>query len=341
MGVGAAFVMPSTLSILTNVFPRREQAKAIAIWAGISGSGAAIGPLASGLLLEHFWWGSVFLVNLPIIAAPSLPGYVLVPKSKDPRRRRSTPSARCCRSSASARSCTPSSRRPTTVGPASSRCCGSVAPPSCSCCSCVWEWRNRHPMLDLRLFQNPRFAVSSGGITLVFFAMFGTFFLLAQYLQGVIGYTPARGRRAPAAVLGRDDGRRPATRRSSSAASAPIVVGIGRDAAGRRSASRRRRCSRPTPTTPQLALTMCVLAGGMALTMTPMTTQLMAAVPATAPGWARRRTTRPASSAARSVSPCSDRCSPASTRRASIGRRPVAGPGPRDRRGRASAASSG
>ena len=53
-----------------------------------------------------------------------------------------------------------------------------------------WEWRNRHPMLDLRLFQNPRFAVSSGGITLVFFAMFGTFFLLAQYLQGVLEYSP-------------------------------------------------------------------------------------------------------------------------------------------------------
>ena len=55
---------------------------------------------------------------------------------------------------------------------------------------CLWEWRNRHPMLDLRLFQNPRFAVSSGGITLVFFAMFGTFFLLAQYLQGVLDYSP-------------------------------------------------------------------------------------------------------------------------------------------------------
>ena len=83
MGVGAAFVMPSTLSILTNVFPARERAKAIAIWAGISGSGAALGPLASGLLLEHFWWGSVFLINLPIIAGALVAGYVLVPKSKD------------------------------------------------------------------------------------------------------------------------------------------------------------------------------------------------------------------------------------------------------------------
>ena len=83
MGIGAAFVMPSTLSILTNVFPGRERAKAIAIWAGISGSGAALGPLASGLLLEHFWWGSVFLINLPIIAVALVAGWVLVPKSKD------------------------------------------------------------------------------------------------------------------------------------------------------------------------------------------------------------------------------------------------------------------
>ena len=83
MGVGAAFVMPSTLSILANVFPARERAKAIAIWAGISGAGAAIGPVASGLLLEHFWYGSVFLVNLPIIAGALVAGYILVPKSKD------------------------------------------------------------------------------------------------------------------------------------------------------------------------------------------------------------------------------------------------------------------
>ena len=67
MGLAAAFVMPATLSILTNVFPADERPKAIAVWAGIAGGGAAIGPVASGFLLEHFWWGSVFLVNVPVI----------------------------------------------------------------------------------------------------------------------------------------------------------------------------------------------------------------------------------------------------------------------------------
>ena len=117
MGIGAAFVMPSTLSILTNVFPARERAKAIAIWAGISGSGAALGPIASGLLLEHFWWGSVFLVNLPIIAVALVAGWVLVPKSKDSHGDAARPGRRAAVDRRPrARSSTPSSRARTTAG---------------------------------------------------------------------------------------------------------------------------------------------------------------------------------------------------------------------------------
>src|SRR3546814_14329395 len=84
MGLGAAFVMPSTLSSLTNVFPAHERAKAIAVWAGISGGGAAIGPVASGFLLEHFWWGSVFLVNVLLMVGAAIAGRVLLPTSRDP-----------------------------------------------------------------------------------------------------------------------------------------------------------------------------------------------------------------------------------------------------------------
>src|ERR1043165_884754 len=91
MGIGAALIMPSTLSILTNVFPPHERTKAIAIWAGIAGGGAAIGPIASGFLLEHFWWGSVFLVNVPIILGALVAGKILLPTSRDPEQGRLDP----------------------------------------------------------------------------------------------------------------------------------------------------------------------------------------------------------------------------------------------------------
>src|ERR1041385_7783056 len=85
MGIGAAMIMPATLSIVANVFPPQERARAIAIWAGFAGAGVSIGPPLSGFLLDHFWFGSVFLINVPIIAVALLAGAFLVPSSRDPR----------------------------------------------------------------------------------------------------------------------------------------------------------------------------------------------------------------------------------------------------------------
>ena len=277
MGVGAAFVMPSTLSILSNVFPSRERAKAIAIWAGISGSGAAIGPVASGFLLEHFWWGSVFLVNLPIIAAAIVAGWLLVPKSKD----------------ASESPLDPVGALLSIVG-LSALVYAIIEGPHHGWLTAesavwfggaaffllafgFWEWRNRHPMLDLRLFQNPRFAVSSGGITLVFFAMFGAFFMLAQYLQGVIGYSPlgASVRMLPFSVVMMVVAPNTPKLVGRLGANRLGAIGLGFVVVGMIGTS----FYEVDTAYWQLALTMCVLAAGMALTMTPMTTQLMAAVP--------------------------------------------------------------
>ena len=91
MGIGGALIMPSTLSILTNVFPAEERAKAIGIWAAVAGLGIAIGPVGGGWLIEHFDWSSVFLVNLPIVALALAAAPSLVPESRDPKKSRLDP----------------------------------------------------------------------------------------------------------------------------------------------------------------------------------------------------------------------------------------------------------
>ena len=85
MGIGAAFIMPTTLSVLTNVFPAEERPKAIGIWAAVAGIGVAIGPITGGALLEHFEWASVFVVNLPVVVVGVAAALWLVPESKDPK----------------------------------------------------------------------------------------------------------------------------------------------------------------------------------------------------------------------------------------------------------------
>jgi EmrB/QacA subfamily drug resistance transporter len=188
MGIGAAFVMPATLSILTNVFPPHERGKAIAIWAGISGAGAAVGPVASGFLLQHFAWGSVFLVNVPIIAIALVAGYILLPKSRDPHPEGLDPIGALL-----------------SIAGLGSLVYAIIEAPDRGWASAdslmwfgiavviiaaflMWELRNTTPMLNLRYFLDPRFGVAAGVITLLFFGMFGFFFLLTQYFQLVLGY---------------------------------------------------------------------------------------------------------------------------------------------------------
>ena len=190
MGIGGAFIMPATLSIITNVFPTRERGKAIGIWAATAGLGAALGPLTGGFLLEHFYWGSVFLVNLPIVIFGLVAGVFLIPDSKDPSAPRLDPIGAVL----------------SIVGLALVLFSIIEAPrngwtdPVTVVCFLVgaavlagfawWELHSSHPMLDFNFFRNPRFSAASSAITLTFFAMFGSLFLFSQYLQFVLGYTP-------------------------------------------------------------------------------------------------------------------------------------------------------
>jgi MFS transporter, DHA2 family, integral membrane protein len=190
MGVGAALIMPATLSILTAVFPPVERGRAIAIWAGLAGAGAAIGPITSGWLLEHFWWGSVFLVNLPVVAIALAAGRRLVPDSRDPARSPLDPVGAVLSMAGLGALLYAIIEAPNHGWTGSTTLVFGAAGLAVLGGFAAWELRSTHPMLDLRYFRNPLFSSACAAITMVFFAMFGSFFLLTQYFQLVLGYEP-------------------------------------------------------------------------------------------------------------------------------------------------------
>ncbi|MEZ4524190.1 MAG: DHA2 family efflux MFS transporter permease subunit [Thermomicrobiales bacterium] len=190
MGIGGALIMPATLSILVNVFPREERAKAIAIWSAVAGVGVPLGPVVGGWLLDHFWWGSIFLVNVPIIIGAMVAGFWLVPESKDEDAAGiDIPGGILSIAGLTAllygiiEAPDTGWLDPMTLaafGIAAVLLAGFIA----------WEVRTPEPMLRIDFFRNMRFTAGAASISLVFFALFGSIFLLTQYLQFVIGYTP-------------------------------------------------------------------------------------------------------------------------------------------------------
>jgi EmrB/QacA subfamily drug resistance transporter len=189
MGVGGAFIMPSTLSILTATFPAHERGKAIGIWSGVSGIGIAIGPVAGGWLIEHANWSWIFLVNVPIVAVALVAGRFLVPESRDEAEPKLDPRGfvlSFVSLSALVWGLIEAPSRGWTDGPV----LGAFAFAVLMLAAFVaWERRAPAPMLDLQLFRNPRFSASSSAISLAFFALFGVIFFLTQYLQEVRGYS--------------------------------------------------------------------------------------------------------------------------------------------------------
>ena len=190
MGIGGALIMPATLSIITNVFPPRERGRAIGVWAGTAGIGVALGPLTGGFLLEHFYWGSIFLVNLPIVVFGVAAGFLLIPTSKDPSAPRLDPVGAGLSITALMTIVYALIEAPDR-GWTAPRTLGVLVGGFALLGVFIWwERRSDHPMLDVSFFRNPRFSAANVAITLTFFAMFGSIFLLTQYLQFTKGYTP-------------------------------------------------------------------------------------------------------------------------------------------------------
>ena len=279
MGVGAALIMPATLSLITNLFTDpRERGRAIGVWAGVSGLGIAIGPLLGGYLLEHFSWHSVFLVNIPVTLVALPAGYFLLPNS---------------------RSATPSPIDPVgavlsivglgtlvyaiieapAVGWADPEVLGSFAVAAVVLGTFVWwQLRSEHPMLDVRFFQDRRFTAASLAVTMVFFALFGSMFVITQYMQYVLGYSPLQAgiRSMPLALSLMVVG--PISARIVERLGTKVVVafGMGLVATGLALAST------ATPELgylPRIFPAQILMGAGIALAMAPATESIMGSLP--------------------------------------------------------------
>ncbi|AXG77509.1 MFS transporter [Streptomyces paludis] len=190
MGFGAAFVMPATLSVLMNVFERDEQPKAIGIWAGSVGLGIAIGPITGGVLLEHFWWGSIFLVNVPVAIVALIAMVLLVPDSRDPAPGRLDPLGVLLSIVGLVLLVYGIIRGGELADFTGAGVLVPVLGGLAVLALFVWhEKRSDHPALDVSYFRKPAFSAAVAAIALVFFALMGVTFFSAFYLQSVRGYS--------------------------------------------------------------------------------------------------------------------------------------------------------
>jgi EmrB/QacA subfamily drug resistance transporter len=278
MGVGAALIMPATLSILTNVFTdTRERAIAIGIWAGVAGVAVALGPVTGGFLLDHFWWGSVFIVNVPIVVAAIVAAAVLVPRSRSSIARRIDWVGAALSVVALGTLVWSIIEAPSTGWTSTTIVAGFTVAAGALALFVWWERRVDEPMLPVRFFRNPRFTAASLTVTLVFFSLFGFVFLATQYLQFVLGYTPLQAgvRTLPFAVammvtapVSSRIVERLGTKRV-------VVAGMLMFAAGLVVAS----TSTVTSGYGRIAIAMLLMGAGMGLAVAPATDSIMGSLP--------------------------------------------------------------
>ena len=278
MGIGGAFIMPATLSILTNVFTdAKERAKAIAIWAGCSGLGVALGPVTGGWLLEHFSWGSVFLVNIPVLLLAIVGAMLIVPTSKDPHAPRLDVGGALLSMAGLAALLWALIEAPERGWMSSTTIAAFGGAMVILGVFGWWESRQAEPMLDLRLFKNPRFSAASGAVTMIFFALFGSLFIVTQYMQSVMGYTALQAGLRYLPLAGMLMVTSPMSAKLAERIGTKIVVTSGLLAVslGLLLMLRLEAASGYGP----LLTSMLVLAFGMGLTMAPATESIMGSLP--------------------------------------------------------------
>ncbi len=203
MGIGAAFVMPVTLSVITAIFPPEERGKAVGTWVGVAAGGGVLGLLTSGLLLEWFSWPSIFVLNVVMASLALVGTLAIVPATREKRPPRLDPIGALLSISALAALVFGIIEGPergwgdvTTLGTLAVGVVGLVL-------FVVWELRRSDPMLDPRNFLRRGFSAGSLSVTVQFFAAFGFLFLVLPYLQLVMGYSPlqAAGALVPMALI--------------------------------------------------------------------------------------------------------------------------------------------
>ena len=278
MGLGAAFVMPATLSILNSVFPPKERPQAIAAWSAVAGVGIVIGPTLGGLLLSHFWWGSVFLINVPLVVVAVAGVILTVPETAEPGGHRLDLLGTVLIGGALFAIVDAIIEAPgrgwTGIVTLGEMAAGLVALGIFA----WWELRIAHPLVDLRIFASRAFSAAAASVTVIFFALFGSLFVLTQYLQLVHGYSPlSAGLRAlPFALamaamspLSPILARRLGTRLLIPAGMALMGLGLlDLSTAGVHTSY------------PPIALAVAIMGAGMGMVMAPASTIIMTTVPA-------------------------------------------------------------
>jgi EmrB/QacA subfamily drug resistance transporter len=190
MGIGGALMMPSTLSIITDMFrDGAERQRAIGLWAATSGVGIALGPIVGGLLLAHFWWGSVFLINVPVAAAGILAAIPLVPDSRNPAALAPDAPGALLSIAGLGLLLWAIIEAPTRGWSSGLVIASGVAGVAVLAAFASWERITTHPMLNLGFFRIRAFSAAISSVWLVTFGMYGALFVLTQYLQFCLGYT--------------------------------------------------------------------------------------------------------------------------------------------------------